>query len=59
MMLEQTFGEFLTGKRKERELSLREFARRMGISPVYVCNIEKNRRAHGGYFGADGQSDAV
>ena len=44
-MPEQTFGEFVTQKRKQKELSLREFARRLGISPVYTCNIEKNRRA--------------
>ncbi len=39
-----TFGSFLTEKRKEREISLREFARRTGKSPEYICNIEKSRR---------------
>ena len=40
-----TFGNFLTQKRKERGITLREFARQVGVSPEYICNIEKCRRA--------------
>ena len=40
----RTFGAFLTQKRKERDISLRGFARQVGISAEYVCNIEKCRR---------------
>lgn len=39
-----TFGAFVTSKRKLRDVSLRGFAERLGISPVYMCNIEKDRR---------------
>ncbi len=40
-----TFGSFLTQKRMEREITLREFARRIKVSPEYICNIEKSRRS--------------
>lgn len=40
-----TFGSFLTLKRKEKGITLREFARRVQVSPEYLCNIEKCRRA--------------
>ena len=43
--MENAFGCFLTQKRKERGITLREFARRVGVSPEYICNIEKSRRA--------------
>ena len=42
--LELTFGSFLTQKRKDRGITLREFARRVGISAEYVCNVEKCRK---------------
>lgn len=38
-----TFGEFLKEKRKCRNISLRRFAELAGISPVYMCNMEKDR----------------
>mgnify|MGYP000304366564 CR=1 FL=1 len=38
-----TFGEFLNQKRKSRNISLRRFAEQAGISPVYMCNMEKDR----------------
>jgi transcriptional regulator with XRE-family HTH domain len=44
-MMEKTFGEFITEKRVARDITLRGFAGRLGISPVYMCNIEKDRRA--------------
>lgn len=40
-----TFGSFLTQKRMERDITLREFARRIKVSPEYICNIEKSRRS--------------
>lgn len=40
----KTFGSFLTEKRKEKDISLRQFAAMMDLSPVYVCNLEKDRR---------------
>ena len=43
-MIEQTFGSFITQKRQERDITLRGFAQKLGISPVYMCNIEKGRR---------------
>lgn len=43
-MDERTFGSFITQKREEHDLTLRGFAQRLGISPVYMCNIEKDRR---------------
>jgi transcriptional regulator with XRE-family HTH domain len=39
-----TFGDFLIEKRKERKMSGREFATALGISPVYLCDMEKGRR---------------
>lgn len=38
-----TFGSFLNMKRQERGISLRKFAAQADISPVYMCNIEKDR----------------
>ena len=43
-MDEQTLGSFITQKRSERDITLRGFAKKVGISPVYLCNIEKGRR---------------
>jgi len=43
-MIERTFGSFITQKREERDYTLRGFAGKLGISPVYMCNIEKDRR---------------
>lgn len=44
-MDEQTFGTFLTEKRLERDMTLRGMAGKLGISPVHMCNMEKDRRA--------------
>lgn len=44
-MGEQTFGTFLTEKRLERDMTLRGMAGKLGISPVHMCNMEKDRRA--------------
>jgi transcriptional regulator with XRE-family HTH domain len=44
MEQDKTFGKFITEKRLEKEISLRRFAGMLELSPVYVCNIEKNRK---------------
>ena len=38
-----TFGTFIKDKRKIREISLRKFAEQIGISPVYLSNLENDR----------------
>jgi transcriptional regulator with XRE-family HTH domain len=43
-MNEHTLGSFITHKRNERDMTLRGLAQKVGISPVYLCNIEKGRR---------------
>ena len=43
-MAEQTLGSFITQKRFEHDYTLRGLAQKIGISPVYMCNIEKGRR---------------
>jgi len=43
-MEELTIGQFIISKRTERNISLRAFAKKIDISPVYLCNIEKGRR---------------
>ncbi len=40
-----SFGEFIIEKRKERGLSARQLAIALGISAVYMCDIEKGRKA--------------
>jgi transcriptional regulator with XRE-family HTH domain len=35
-----TFGQFLKEKRLALDLSLREFARRLGMQPSNYCNVE-------------------
>ena len=39
------FGDFLTSKREQRDLTLRELARKMGISAPFLSDVEKNRTA--------------
>ena len=41
----QTFGSFIIQKRLEREITAREFSKRINLSAVYICDIEKDRRA--------------
>jgi len=38
-----TFGEYL--KRLDKEITLRGFAKLVDISPVYLCDLEKGRKA--------------
>ena len=41
----ENFGEFLTAKRVERDLTLREMARKLEISAAFLRDVEKNRTA--------------
>lgn len=43
-MAEETFGEFIRRKRIEKQLGLRDAARRLGIAASYLADIEKGRR---------------
>ena len=43
--VEQTFGSFLRQKRIARGLTLRGMAAKLDLSPVYMSNIENDRRA--------------
>ena len=43
-MAEITFGSFITRKREELDHTLRGFAKMLDISPVYLSNLEKDRR---------------
>jgi len=37
------FGDRLRMYRLKADISLREFARKLGVSSAYICRIEKNR----------------
>lgn len=43
-MEQQTFGGFLKRKRLEKEITLRRFAGMLEVSPVYLCDVEKDRK---------------
>ncbi len=40
-----TFGEYLKHKREEKQISLREVARTLGVSAPFLSDVENNRRA--------------
>ena len=40
-----TFGEYLKQKRLDKEITLRGFAKLVDISPLYLCDLEKGRKA--------------
>lgn len=42
--MELLFGEYIAGKRKARDISLRQMAENLGITPAYLSDIEKGRR---------------
>ena len=42
--MEETFGAFVRKKRMAQGISLRGLATRLGLSPVYMSNIETDRR---------------
>jgi transcriptional regulator with XRE-family HTH domain len=37
-------GAWLRERRKNAGMSLRDFAKRVGVSAAYICDIEHNRR---------------
>lgn len=43
--MEQTFGSFIRQRRMALGISLRGLAARLDLSPVYMSNIETDRRA--------------
>ena len=42
--MEQTFGSYVREKRMARGLSLRGLAAKLEVSPVYMSNMENDRR---------------
>ena len=44
MASKQSFGSFVIKKRLEIQMTAREFSKRLNLSAVYVCDIEKDRR---------------
>ena len=40
-----SFGEYLKQNRLDKEITLRGFAKLVDISPVYLCDLEKGRKA--------------
>jgi transcriptional regulator with XRE-family HTH domain len=45
IIMDKTFGQFLTSRRKAKDIPLRRFAAMLDISPEFLCNIEKGRRS--------------
>ena len=43
-MCHETFGKFMKTKRLEMEFTLRSFAGMLKVSPVYICDLEKDRK---------------
>ena len=43
-MKAETLGDFIIAARKRKDLSARQLAIALDISPVYMCNFEKNRQ---------------
>lgn len=41
----ELFGDFIKRHREQKGLYLREVARLLGLSPAYICDMEKNRRS--------------
>ena len=39
-----TFGKFIIAKRREKDLSARQLALAVGMTPEYMCDIEKDRK---------------
>jgi transcriptional regulator with XRE-family HTH domain len=37
------FGDFISAKRREREITSLQMSETLGLSPGYYCDIEKNR----------------
>jgi HTH-type transcriptional regulator, competence development regulator len=41
-MAEEKFGAFVRRKREEKEIGLREMAKKIGVSPTYLSKIERD-----------------
>ena len=41
----KNFGEFLSSMREEKDITLREMARKLGVSAPFLSDVEKNRCA--------------
>lgn len=41
---ESTFGSYIFNKRKNQGITQKQIADAMGVTAVYICDIEKNRR---------------
>ncbi|MDJ0304744.1 helix-turn-helix transcriptional regulator [Dehalobacter sp.] len=39
-----TFGAYVYGKRKTQGITQKQVAEALGVTTVYICDIEKNRR---------------
>lgn len=42
---EKTFGELLTFLREQKDVTLRELARKIGVSAPFLSDVEKGRRS--------------
>ena len=40
----KNFGEFIANKREEKEMTLRDMAKKLDISAPYLSDVEKDRR---------------
>ena len=40
----RNFGEFITKKREDKNITLRDMAKRLDITPPYLSDVEKDRR---------------
>ena len=40
----KNFGECLTQKRLEKQVTLRELAKRLEVSPAFLCDVENDRK---------------
>lgn len=40
----KNFGEFIANKREEKEITLRDMAKKLDISAPYLSDVEKDRR---------------
>jgi transcriptional regulator with XRE-family HTH domain len=38
------FGDFITQKREEKSITLRDIAKKLNITPPYLSDVEKDRR---------------
>lgn len=38
------FGDFIAQKREEKQITLREMAKKLNITPPYLSDVEKDRR---------------